>query len=79
MQLVHWPYWITANTKQIWKTFAQRRPNVHDVGPTVYKCYTNVLCLLGWRTALGGGSDMSDGYTTVVYLYTDHQTGRAAI
>ena len=23
------------------------RPNVFDVGPTLYKCYTNVLCLLG--------------------------------
>ena len=28
-------------------TFVQRRPNVFDVGPTLYKCYTNVLCLLG--------------------------------
>ena len=25
-------------------TFAQRRPNVFDAGPTLYKCYTNVLC-----------------------------------
>ena len=24
-----------------------RRPNVFDVGPTLYKCYTNVFCLLG--------------------------------
>ena len=24
----------------------QRRPNVFDGGPTLYKCYTNVLCLL---------------------------------
>ena len=23
--------------------------NVEDVGPTLYKCYTNVLCLLGLR------------------------------
>ena len=28
-------------------TFVQRRPNVFDVGPTLYKCNTNVLCLLG--------------------------------
>ena len=28
-------------------TFVQRRPNVFDVGATLYKCYTNVLCLLG--------------------------------
>ena len=25
----------------------QRRPNVFDVGPTLYKCYTNGLYLLG--------------------------------
>ena len=28
-------------------TFAQRRTNVFDVGPALYKCCTNVLCLLG--------------------------------
>ena len=27
-------------------TFVQRRPNVFDDGPTLYKCYTNVSCLL---------------------------------
>ena len=27
-------------------TFVQRRPDVEDVGPTLYKCYTHVLCLL---------------------------------
>ena len=26
-------------------TFIQRRPSVFDAGPTLYKCYTNVLCL----------------------------------
>ena len=26
--------------------FIQRRPNVFAVGPTLYQCYTNVLCLL---------------------------------
>ena len=29
-------------------TFVQRQPNVFDVGPPLYKCYTSVLCLLGW-------------------------------
>ena len=24
-------------------TFIQRRPNVFDIGPTLYKCYTNVF------------------------------------
>ena len=28
-------------------TFVQRRPKIFDVGPTLYKCYTNVLCLPG--------------------------------
>ena len=28
-------------------TFVQRRPNVFDVGPTLKKCHTNVICLLG--------------------------------
>ena len=28
-------------------TFIQRWTNVFDVGPTLYKCYTNVSCLLG--------------------------------
>ena len=29
------------------KTFVQCSTNVEDVVPTLYKCYTNVLCLLG--------------------------------
>ena len=28
--------------------FIQRRPNVFDVGPALYECYTTVLCLLGY-------------------------------
>ena len=28
-------------------TFIQRRPNVFEIGPTLYKSYTNVVCLLG--------------------------------
>ena len=35
-----------ANPANIRKTCVQRRPSVFDVGPTLYKCYTNVLCLL---------------------------------
>ena len=37
----------TRQTQNICITLVQRRPNVFDVGPTLYKCYTNVLCLLG--------------------------------
>ena len=37
----------TQQTQNICITFVQRRPNVFDAGPTLYKCYKNVLCLLG--------------------------------
>ena len=42
--------YVIMNTKQtqnICIQFVQRRPNVFDVGPTLYKCYTNIFCLLG--------------------------------
>ena len=38
----------SQQTQNIYITFIQRRPNVFDVGPTLYKCHTNVLCLLGY-------------------------------
>ena len=41
-------------TQHICIPFIQCRPNVSDAGPTLYKCYTNVFCLLGctctWRS-----------------------------
>ena len=37
----------TQLTQNISITFAQCWTNVEDVGPTLYKCYTNVVCLLG--------------------------------
>ena len=33
----------SQQTQNICITFVQRRPNVFDAGPTLYKCYTNVL------------------------------------
>ena len=43
---------FSANTKYFkHKTFLQRRPNVFVVGPTLYKCYTNILCSLGSQPA----------------------------
>ena len=33
-------------------TFIQCWTNVFDVGPALYKCYTNVLCLLGRVSAV---------------------------
>ena len=34
-------------TLNICMTFVQFWTNVEDVGPTLYECYANVLCLLG--------------------------------
>ena len=39
---------VSQQTQNICITFVQRRPNVFDVGPTLYKCYTNILCQLGY-------------------------------
>ena len=38
---------IPQQTQNICITFVQRRPNVFNAGPTLYKCHTNVLCLMG--------------------------------
>ena len=35
-------------TQNMCITFVQGRPNVFDIGPTLYKCHTNVLCTYGW-------------------------------
>ena len=47
-----------ANTKHLYNTCTMLT-NVEDVGPTLYKCYTNVLCLLDDdhipRTVSGAG------------------------
>ena len=42
-------YWHPVNTTHLYD-FIQCRTNVEDVGSTLYKCYTNVLFLLGRRT-----------------------------
>ena len=41
-------YWHSVNKKHLYD-FMQCWTNVENVGPTLYKCYTNVLCLLGCR------------------------------
>ena len=41
----------SQRTQNICITFIQCRPNVFDVGPTLYECYTNILCLLGCGVA----------------------------
>ena len=42
---------VTQQTQNICIKFVQCWTNVEDVGPTLYKCYTNVLCLLGSTAA----------------------------
>ena len=37
---------LSQKAQNIRIIFVQRRPNVFDVGPTLYKCYTTVLYLL---------------------------------
>ena len=40
---------LTVNTKHLYD-FMQCWTSVKDVGPTLYKCHANVLCLLRRRT-----------------------------
>ena len=42
--LYHDVLWMSQ--QDICMTFIQCWPNVEDVGPTLYKCYTNVLCCM---------------------------------
>ena len=37
----------TQQAQNICITFVQHRPNIFNAGPTLYKSYTNVLCVLG--------------------------------
>ena len=37
----------SQQTQNICITFVQRWSSFEDVGPSLYECYTNVLCLLG--------------------------------
>ena len=49
-QMVNVLLWYVLPCKH--KTFLQRLSNVLDIGPILYKCYTNVLCLLGDATVM---------------------------
>ena len=66
--------WINPRSTQNYNpskhnTFIQRRPNVFDVGRTLYKCYTDVLCLLGLDILHidQGCSILTGGYGTAVF------------
>ena len=68
---------FSQQTQNICITCVQRWPNVFDVGPTLYKCYTNVmlykfLCLLGrlrFTSTSGGGC-----VAPLVHSYDGQQT-----
>ena len=59
----------TQWTKNICLTFIQHRPNVFDVGPTLYKCYTDVLCLLGTECLTPYFSMISSSYYYYLLLF----------
>ena len=40
---------VSQQTQNICITFVQCWTNVEDVGPTLYKCYTDVLCSQGYQ------------------------------
>ena len=63
----------TQQAQNICITFVQRRPNVFDVGPTLYKCYTNVLWLLGSLTQLHGLASESERITKAASLHGGSQ------
>ena len=46
-EVVYVIFKVIQLTQNICITFVQGRTNVEDVGPTLYKCYTYVLCSLG--------------------------------
>ena len=58
---------MTQQTQKICITLVQRRPNVFDVGPTMYKLYTNILRLLGTSFNL---------YLKVFFYFTDVLVGQ---
>ena len=56
----------TQQAQNICITFVQRRPNVFDTGPTLFKCYTNVCFFVCWGYVYHGVWDMfSMGFTAV--------------
>ena len=59
-------------THSICIIFLQCRPNVEDVGPTLYKCYTNVLCLLGYSLTIAPRPSHRTVVVSLVYtmIYT---------
>ena len=64
--------WYTGKHKTFCITFIQRRTNVVDVGPTLYKCYTNVFVFAGHTGGNFKIVDLSMDCRVSVYIYTDN-------
>ena len=56
---------MTQQTQNIPLTFVQRRPKVFDVGPTLYKCYSNVSCVY----CLLGKSEIACSNPTLAFKF----------
>ena len=54
-----------VNTQNICITFVQRRPNVFDVGPTLYNCFTNVFSCVYWGYSLDKKVNVQQPITTI--------------
>ena len=67
------PHSLPESTKHLYNII-QYWTNVEDAGPTLYKCYTNLLCLLGYTPLVLKLHDSSLG---AVFYYTGstHQGG----
>ena len=57
---IRWPIYIFIIKQNICITFIQCWTNVEDVGPTLYKCYTNALYLLGSHTSRQTNQNVCD-------------------
>ena len=56
----------TQQAQNICITFVQGWTNVFDVGPTLYKCYTDVSCLLGSYKSFSGFTTYTLGHRQLV-------------
>ena len=57
---------MSQQTQNICITYIQRRLNVFDADPTLYKCHTNVLCLLGYHHK--SGYDLVNNLSLQLYV-----------
>ena len=79
-------FFSTPSKQTICITFIQCWTNVFDVGPTLYKCYTNVLCLLGRDSRSCSRASRACGTLRVnppanssAWLAVDHKRRRAPL